>query len=64
MLRFKQGLVQWRWLSQSGDVVAQICLGPNLRSRHPGQHVLPHVRYGMSCLLIRNTIGCVFCSVE
>jgi hypothetical protein len=30
----------------------------------PGQHVPPHVRYGMTCLLIRNTIGCVSCSVE
>jgi hypothetical protein len=30
----------------------------------PGQHVLPHVRYGMACLLIRYAIGCVSCSVE
>jgi hypothetical protein len=29
-----------------------------------GQHVLPRVRCGMACLLIRNTIGCVLCSVE
>jgi hypothetical protein len=29
-----------------------------------GQHVPPRVRYGTSCLLIRNTIGCVSCSVE
>jgi hypothetical protein len=28
------------------------------------QHVSPCVRYGMTCLLIRNTIGCVSCSVE
>jgi hypothetical protein len=30
----------------------------------PGQHVPPCVRYGMTCLLIRNTIGCVSYSVE
>jgi hypothetical protein len=30
----------------------------------PGQHVPPRVQYGMACLLIRNTIGCVSCSVE
>jgi hypothetical protein len=30
----------------------------------PGQQVLPHVRYGMTCLLIRYVIGCVSCSVE
>jgi hypothetical protein len=30
----------------------------------PGQHVPPHVWYGMTCLLIRYTIGRVPCSVE
>jgi hypothetical protein len=30
----------------------------------PGQHVPPGVRYGTSCLLIRNAIGCVSYSVE
>jgi hypothetical protein len=30
----------------------------------PGQHVRPRVRYGMTCLLIRNTIGSVSYSVE
>jgi hypothetical protein len=29
-----------------------------------GKNVSPRVRYGMACLLIRNTIGCVSCSVE
>jgi hypothetical protein len=29
-----------------------------------GQHVSPRVRYGMTCLLIKNTIGCVSYSVE
>jgi hypothetical protein len=30
----------------------------------PGQHVPPHVRNGMACLLIRYAIGRVSCSVE
>jgi hypothetical protein len=30
----------------------------------PGEHVPPCVRYGTTCLLIRNTIGCLSCSVE
>jgi hypothetical protein len=30
----------------------------------PVQHVLPHVWYVTTSLLIRNTIGCVSCSVE
>jgi hypothetical protein len=29
-----------------------------------GQHVLPHARYGTTCLLIRYAIGCVSCSVD
>jgi hypothetical protein len=29
-----------------------------------GQHLPPRVRYGTTCLLIRNTIGCVSCLVE
>jgi hypothetical protein len=30
----------------------------------PGQQVLPRVRYGTACLLIRCAVGCVSCSVE
>jgi hypothetical protein len=30
----------------------------------PGQQVPPRVRYEMTCLLIRNPIGFVSCSVE
>jgi hypothetical protein len=30
----------------------------------PGKHVPPRVPYGMACLLIRNAIGCVSCSVK
>jgi hypothetical protein len=30
----------------------------------PGQHVPPHLRYGMTCLLIRDAVGSVPCSDE
>jgi hypothetical protein len=30
----------------------------------PGQQVSPHVRYGMTCLLIRDVVGSVSCSNE
>jgi hypothetical protein len=30
----------------------------------PRQHVLPHVQYGIACLLIRYAMGYVSCSVE
>jgi hypothetical protein len=30
----------------------------------PGQQVPPRVRYGMACLLIRDVVGSVPCSVE
>jgi hypothetical protein len=30
----------------------------------PGHQVLPRVRYGMACLLIRNAMGSVPCSDE
>jgi hypothetical protein len=30
----------------------------------PGQHVPPCVQYGMTCLLIRGTVGSVPCSDE
>jgi hypothetical protein len=30
----------------------------------PGQQVPPRVRYGMTCLLIRDVVGCVPCSDE
>jgi hypothetical protein len=29
----------------------------------PGQQVSPHVRYGMTCLQIRDVVGCESCSV-
>jgi hypothetical protein len=30
----------------------------------PGQQVLPHVRYGTACLLIRDAVGIVSCLDE
>jgi hypothetical protein len=30
----------------------------------PGQQVPPCVRYGMACLLIRDVVGSVSCSIE
>jgi hypothetical protein len=30
----------------------------------PGQQVSPHVRYGMTCLLIMGVVGSVSCSDE
>jgi hypothetical protein len=30
----------------------------------PGLYVLPHVRYGWTCLLIRDVVGSVPCSDE
>jgi hypothetical protein len=30
----------------------------------PGQQMLPHVRYGTACLLIRDVVGSVPCSDE
>jgi hypothetical protein len=30
----------------------------------PGQHVPPHLWYGMACLLIRDVVGGVLCSDE
>jgi hypothetical protein len=59
MLWFEQGLVRWRWLRPSGDVVAQIFAVDT-----SGQQVSPCVRYEIACLLIRNTIGSVSCSNE
>jgi hypothetical protein len=65
MLWFEQGLFRWRWLSTLGDEVslARIFSGPIIRSRHTEQPVSPRVCYRMTCLLIRNIVGSVPCSV-
>jgi hypothetical protein len=53
------GFRQVMWLVMSESAKDQI-LGVN----PPGQHVSPHVRYGMAYLLIRYDIGCVSCLIE
>jgi hypothetical protein len=35
-----------------------------IRVDTPGQHVPPCVRYGMTCLVIRDAVGSVSCSDE
>jgi hypothetical protein len=62
----------WRQLDSIKDWIRQVMWSVMLKSIKDwilgvdtlGQHVPPHVRYGMSCLLIRYVIGCVSCSVE
>jgi hypothetical protein len=53
------GLCQVMWFVMLEYATDQI-LGVDT----PGQHVPPRVRYETTCLLIRNAIGCVSCSVE
>jgi hypothetical protein len=62
MLWFEQWLVWWRWLIPSRDVVLESAKVQILWVNTPGQHVPPRVRYGMTCLLIRNAILCVLLS--
>jgi hypothetical protein len=64
MLWFEQWLVWWRWLILSWHVVLESTKDWFLGVDTPGKQVPPHVRYGVAYLLIRNTIGCVFCSNE
>jgi hypothetical protein len=64
MLWFEQQLEWWRWLIPSWHVVLESAKDWILGVDTPGQHVPPHVQYGMACLLIRNAIGYVSCSVE
>jgi hypothetical protein len=61
MLWFEQW---WRWLIPSWHVVLESAKDRILGVDTPRQHMPPRVRYGMTCLLIRNAIGCVSCSVE
>jgi hypothetical protein len=53
------GLRQVMWFVMLESAKDRI-LGVNT----PGQHVPPHVQYGMACLLIRYAIGYVSCSIE
>jgi hypothetical protein len=64
MLWFEQRLEWWRWLILSWHVVLKSAKDQILGVDTVGQHVPPHVRYGMACLLIMNTIGSVSCLVE
>jgi hypothetical protein len=61
---FEQRLEWCRWLIPSWHVVPEYAKDQILRVDTPGQHVPRRVRYGMTCLLIRNAIGCVSYSVE
>jgi hypothetical protein len=63
MLWFEQWLEWWRWLILSWHVVFESAKDQILGVDTPGQYVSPRVRYGTTCLLIRNTIGSVSCSV-
>jgi hypothetical protein len=55
----KDGIRQVMWIVMLEFVKDRI-LGVDT----PGQQVPPHVRYGMTCLLIRNAVGSVPCSDE
>jgi hypothetical protein len=59
MLWFEQWSKWQRWLILSWHVVLKSAQDQILGVDIPGQHVPPRVRYGMTCLLIRNTIGSV-----
>jgi hypothetical protein len=61
---FEQRLEWWRWLILSWHVVLESTKDQILGVDALGQHVPPRVRYRTTCLLIRNAIGCVSCSVE
>jgi hypothetical protein len=64
MLWFEQWLEWWRWLIPSWHVVLESSKNLILGVDTPREHVAPRVQYGMACLLSRNIIGSVSCSVE
>jgi hypothetical protein len=64
MLWIEERLEWWRWLIPSWHMVLESAKDRILGGDTTGQHVPPHVWYEMTCLLIRNTIGCMSCSVE
>jgi hypothetical protein len=64
MLWFEQWLEWWRWLVPSWHVVLEPAKDRILGVDTPGQYVSPRTQYGMDCLLIRNTVGSMSCSVE
>jgi hypothetical protein len=64
MLWFEQLLEWWRWLIPLWHVVLKTSKDQILEVDTTGQHVPPCILYGMTYLLIGNTIGYVSCSVE
>jgi hypothetical protein len=64
MLWFEQRLEWWRWLILSWHVMLKSAKDRILGVDPAGQHVPPCVRYGTTCLVMRNAIGCVSYSVE
>jgi hypothetical protein len=64
MMWFEQCLEWWRWLISSCHVVLEYAKDQILEVDTPGQHVPPGVWCGMTCLLIRNSIGSVSYLVE
>jgi hypothetical protein len=63
MLWFEQWLEWWRWLIPSWHVVLESAQDRIFGIDTPRQHMPPRVRYGTACLLIKNTIGSLSCSV-
>jgi hypothetical protein len=63
-LWFEQWIEWRRWSIPSWYVVLEFATDRILGMDTPGQHMPPRVRYGVACLLIRNTIGSVSCSDE
>jgi hypothetical protein len=64
MMWVEQWLEWLRWLIPSWHVMLESAKDRILGVDTLGQHVPPRVRYGMTCLLIRNAIGSVSYSVE
>jgi hypothetical protein len=64
MLWLEQWSECWRWLRPSWHVELESAKDRILGVDTSGQHVPPRVWYGMTCLIIRNTIGSMSCLVE
>jgi hypothetical protein len=61
---FEQWLEWWKWLISSWHVMLESAKDQILGVDTSRQHVPPRVQYGMTCLVTRNVIGCVSCSIE
>jgi hypothetical protein len=60
---FEQWLEWLRWLIPSWHLMIESAKDRILGVDTLGQHVTPRVRYGVACLLIRNTTGRYLCKV-